>query len=753
MALNPKELSPEVISFPSMTGSLKFRAGEALEVGDLVYFDGMDDAHPIAFKASTALSTEYNTSLWICPWKSPVGSYVNGHMRILVEGIDTTAASSSATPVYLSDVAGQFLYDTEVGSTKVRVGEVLVRDAVNGKVFLMPQAFSGLEAAAGGGGVTTSFVWQPGGTPGDNIYTTRATLVTALEAVEGRKFVYLDPSVSSTFDWGNGTFDWTGTVFVADAVCTIEVNGGSWTGPVNIQGPVELTNLDTQAFVVAAGQEVSFTGVTFSSDCLTASGADGLGIKVDSCLMPTNNFILADNTSTVSLHAVNTSLIGGGEGNTLMIFSDTSSLLLRLESGSVLGTNSLDGGGTASATITLVDPSSSVQDTNGNFQLASLTIIDGGHGSVDFVLNATGTQDGYRFTDWDALYDNLSARPANQRARIIVEGANFGGQNSLYELDGVEIIGSEGAILLLQDDSVISPPPVLFKDIILIFPNGNTTALMGPNGEADWKCRFENVRIERGTGIIAPIGSTDNAMDLIFDSCTLNSDGNTNLIGAIGANPCTIQLTNRTTVTSDTFAFLTTQTSIYYDKTCIVSRDQSAENFTTGIRWFVSDNYSLPAASTGVSAVAVTVPTTASGFPATYDLVPNITSYPNALIRVSGAVTVTWNDAEDLTVGIRVGGTTVWGLTMDSTNEDQLTFSVMVRMSSALLGALVRASGTAFLYDASTGFTPVTAVGITNTDFVIDLSAPTTLDVFFDWTGLSTTNVAVLDYCVFEPLG
>lgn len=62
--------------------------------------------------------------------------------------------------------------------------------------------FTFLEAVAGASGGSTpapavSFVWRPGGTPSDNVFTTAEALFTATEAIDGLVFVAVDTSLGA----------------------------------------------------------------------------------------------------------------------------------------------------------------------------------------------------------------------------------------------------------------------------------------------------------------------------------------------------------------------------------------------------------------------------------------------------------------------------------------------------------------------------------------------------------------------------
>lgn len=165
MTLNPREMAPDVLSTVARLCAVKCKVGENFTFNDLIYFSGMDDAHPIAYKASAADITTCQSSIWICQETIsatgiPGGSYTVAHVRALITGIDTSAASAVGSPVYLSDIPGGYVLDDVNPTNLIRVGEVLIKDATNGAVLLMPQSVGGV-ASTGGDVAYLDWEWAP----------------------------------------------------------------------------------------------------------------------------------------------------------------------------------------------------------------------------------------------------------------------------------------------------------------------------------------------------------------------------------------------------------------------------------------------------------------------------------------------------------------------------------------------------------------------------------------------------------------
>jgi hypothetical protein len=160
MALNPKELSPEVLADNAGAGTVRFKAGEAIEQHDILYFSNMDDAHPVALRASAATAATCRTSLWVSTERIPAGGYGQARNRQVLLRVDAGATAQAA--VYLSDTPGAWALTA--GTNSVQVGEVVVTGST-GTVLIIPFAFGGLSAGGGGGGGTggASYLWAPGG--------------------------------------------------------------------------------------------------------------------------------------------------------------------------------------------------------------------------------------------------------------------------------------------------------------------------------------------------------------------------------------------------------------------------------------------------------------------------------------------------------------------------------------------------------------------------------------------------------------
>ena len=137
--------TPEVLGINAGATSVFFKAGESIAPNDLIYFSGFDDEHPIGKKASASQLNTCQTSLWLCTEAIPVGEYGIARPRVVIKYIDTSSTAPQ-DPVYLSDTPG--VYSFSIGTNKVQVGEVLVSDAEEGSVLLIPLAYGGVIATA-----------------------------------------------------------------------------------------------------------------------------------------------------------------------------------------------------------------------------------------------------------------------------------------------------------------------------------------------------------------------------------------------------------------------------------------------------------------------------------------------------------------------------------------------------------------------------------------------------------------------------
>lgn len=190
MPINPRDISPEVLGDNVGGQRLFFKAGEDIAANDLIVFNGQDDAHPVAFKATASDVLDAGAALWIAGERTPQNKYGVARYRSLLEGVTTVGATRS--PVYLSDMAGG--WSETPGTNSVRVGEIL-KQGVGGSVLLMPAAYG----AAGGGGspstpsVGSTMVWAPGGgINADNQWEELSDIIANAPPGEGQVFVTLD---------------------------------------------------------------------------------------------------------------------------------------------------------------------------------------------------------------------------------------------------------------------------------------------------------------------------------------------------------------------------------------------------------------------------------------------------------------------------------------------------------------------------------------------------------------------------------
>lgn len=185
-----------------------------------------------------------------------------------------------------------------------------------------------------------SFVFQPGGTAGGNVYTTWATLDAAVNAVKGPKTVEMDSTFAAIVvpttgmpvngwnfnDWIFTTIPNLNTIMTFAANAKID---GTKTNTWHIMGNLELTN----------------TGTVVWTPTGAAGAAPALYVEEGAFISGATPIIHITNGITVEIFSINDGLIGDGVNNCITVDAG-GTLSLILSGGGGLATNAVTGAGT-----------------------------------------------------------------------------------------------------------------------------------------------------------------------------------------------------------------------------------------------------------------------------------------------------------------------------------------------------------------------------------------------------------------------
>lgn len=162
---------------------------------------------------------------------------------------------------------------------------------------------STVSGGGGGSGTTSLFVFQPGGTPGGNVYTDEASLAAAIGSIEGAT-LFFDLSISGPYTFatiGNlnlGQFTtWTDGGAGGGSGSVINFNNGTTLSypPVSIEG-------DLAVYVNQAANLCTLTANSFTSLYdETAIGTTTSGLFVDASSFPWTVFLYGVSTITGSV--------------------------------------------------------------------------------------------------------------------------------------------------------------------------------------------------------------------------------------------------------------------------------------------------------------------------------------------------------------------------------------------------------------------------------------------------------------------
>lgn len=769
MPLDPRYLIPETLSQVSRTGMVTFKAGEAMTVGDIIYFNGMDNAHPIAFKASALSGDTSNTSLWLCTETIGIGKFSSAKQAMLIAGVDTSAASVQPSPVYLSETDGGYEVDTNAPTIRVRVGEVLIKDATNGAVYLRPQAFSGVEASGGGGGGNaTMLVWRPGGVASGNVATTWSGLVTLIGATDSPVIVWCDPSAAGTFTITTGTANLAGKVkFFADTEVVVNVNpgaqldgGGRFEG--NFQFQATSTNVE---LITATGTEQEFwyfhleqyaveNGAAFTGIGFGCEDTALLSIDLKRCGYLGGDVFRIDDSSTLRVCYESTAS-EAGEGSETFYTSSVvgQSVLVYLFDDSTFGFSSVGTALAAQTTVAILSSSAGVRNNT------AVTLLDYGRGSAQYVLSGSASQgygDALRFSDWDTLYFVANSRPAAQPIQVLLESSTGVGTSGPYDCRDWHILGGSNSStgdaysgLTVTSGAVLQPPPASFKNLFLSF--ANETGQFLPLDGTPWVCHFENVVFGKDAGTNIPIFTGtggDGALRLTFDNCDIGvSQAAPNVIGGTSGSSSTLQFRGTTEVADDTLAFQSMGAIAYVAPTAFVSHSHANSDQSFAGLKIIPDslNYVMPGPSTpAFSSSTENFVTDVDGFPSYQSFPVGTHIHAGALYRISGTYTVDYTGNHDVDVFIRMAsssaglaaGTLIAGWTTDAVTvppgTKRVAFEVMVKVTSLVAGSNVTSWGHIFEYQ-STAFPAVAGIFPVDSSPGISAWATAFIGLTFDW--------------------
>jgi hypothetical protein len=330
-------------------------------------------------------------------------------------------------------------------------------------------------ASGAGSGTIASFLWQPGGSPGENVYTTWAALAPVLAATKGEKSVAIDTSIAQAHITAGAYSGITDVTFVCGGSTPILVelfidNGATFSGCERLVfDGVEVEYQGTAAPFIGLAGSTFFTLVLQNFAQLAQLG----GQPVFSLAGSSELIGFVSNASSVQAGAL--ALAAAGATADLFFFNEAS-----LVAGAVTG-----GVGTL---IVSADGSSQPLVSAAQSPAPALSISDPQPTFV-FAPGATGALDGNVFTTWAALMAVVALSAGH---KIIIVDDTAGAAHATtsgagtWNIDDCHFIGrnvSTGASTLILDDGChFVPWSNAWFDSIVVSQVGTTAAVSVPTG-------------------------------------------------------------------------------------------------------------------------------------------------------------------------------------------------------------------------------------------------------------------------------
>ncbi len=310
-------------------------------------------------------------------------------------------------------------------------------------------------------------IFRPGGTEGDNVYTTWADIMAVFATMEGPVRIILDDSITSPVVIPNGTHDLESRgILVAATPAGVDVTLGDGTAATNLQNP-------------AGFEHVNLT--TVNSGNLGRITSDGSGLVfyavnstfINGSTSLTEPAILADNGSKIYLRG--TSLFTGSNRTYKVAAGDSGEIWL--EDAAKIEANKLAYEGTVSVIVTSVSANcDSVQeDLGGTF---NLNVPTAGAEGTTFVYQPSGTAEDAVYTDWSIL----AAAHAAVEGPKVIQFDNTYAECSIpagtYDLQKDTILRGRwtGQVtkVLMEDGAVFQNPGVIEGNLSILSRSSST---------------------------------------------------------------------------------------------------------------------------------------------------------------------------------------------------------------------------------------------------------------------------------------